>query len=91
MAMAVPVMFTMDAVGRGLVTIAGTDKIATTVTAGIPSRPANAGEYLIMQVSGLGEVVDGVNAGTAAPLTRTVPTANKVKLVLDLLHLRKLR
>jgi uncharacterized protein (TIGR03437 family) len=51
-------------------------------TDGIPSRPALPGEVLTIHASGLGEVVDGIAAGTAAPLNRPVPTKNQIKLVL---------
>ncbi len=78
----VPVLFKFDATGRGLVTIAGTDEVAMTTADRIPSRPAKPGEYLTMEASGLGEVVDGVDAGTAAPLNRPVPTKIKIKVVL---------
>jgi uncharacterized protein (TIGR03437 family) len=79
---AAPVLFQMDGSGRGLVTIAGTDEIAMAKTDGIPSRPALPGESLTIHASGLGEVVDGVAAGTAAPLHRLVPTKMQIKLVL---------
>ena len=79
---AVPVLFQMDASGRGLVTITGTGEIAMAAADGIPSRPALRGENLTIHTSGLGEVVDGVAAGTAAPLNRRVPTKNQVKMVL---------
>jgi uncharacterized protein (TIGR03437 family) len=64
------------------VTIAGTDEIAMAATDGIPSRPALGGENLTIHTSGLGEVVDGVAAGTAAPLNRRIPTKNQIKLVI---------
>jgi uncharacterized protein (TIGR03437 family) len=80
---AVPVLFQMDASRRGLVTIAGTNEIALAQADGIQSRPALPGESLTIHASGLGEVVDGVLAGTAAPLSRPVPTKNQIKLVLS--------
>ena len=79
---AVPFVFQLDASGRGLVTIGGTNEIATATTSAIPSRPAKYGELLTIHASGLGEVVDGVDAGTAAPLNRPVPTKAQIKLVL---------
>jgi uncharacterized protein (TIGR03437 family) len=79
---AVPLLFQLDASGRGLVTIAGTNEIAMAKIDGIPSRPATRGEYLTIHASGLGEVVDGVAAGTAAPSNRPVSTKAKIKLVL---------
>jgi uncharacterized protein (TIGR03437 family) len=79
---AVPLLFQLDASGRALVTIAGTNEIAMATTDGIPSRPAILGEYLTIHASGLGEVVDGVAAGTAAPLNRPVPTKSQITLVL---------
>jgi uncharacterized protein (TIGR03437 family) len=79
---AVPLVFQLDASGRGFVTIGGTNEIATTTTSVIPSRPATHGEVLTIHASGLGEVVNGVDAGTAAPTSRPVPTKAQIKLVL---------
>ncbi len=79
---AVPLLFQMDASGRGLVSIAGTNEIAMTKTEGVPSRPAVAGDNLIVHASGLGEVVDGVAVGIAAPLNRPIATKNQIKLVI---------
>jgi uncharacterized protein (TIGR03437 family) len=79
---AVPVLFQMDASGRGLATIAGTNEIAMETTDGIPSRPALRAENLTIHASGLGEVVDGVAAGTSAPLNRQVSSKNQIKLVI---------
>jgi uncharacterized protein (TIGR03437 family) len=79
---AVPVLFKLDAAGHGLVTIAGTEEIAMTPTDGIPSRPARIGEHLAIEASGLGEVADRIDTGTAAPLHRTVPTKIKTTAVL---------
>jgi len=79
---AVPLLFQLDASGRGFVTIGGTNEIATATTGGIPSRPARPGEVLTIHATGLGEVVNGVDAGTAAPLNRPVPTKAQIKLVL---------
>jgi uncharacterized protein (TIGR03437 family) len=79
---AVPLLFQLDAGGRGYVTIGGTNEIATATTGGIPSRPAKRGEVLTIHATGLGEVVNGVDAGTAAPFNRPVPTKAQIKLVL---------
>jgi uncharacterized protein (TIGR03437 family) len=79
---AAPMVFQMDATGRGVVTIAGTNEMAMSTTDGVPSRPALHGEYLTIHASGLGEVVDGVAAGTAAPLNRPIPTKAKISVVL---------
>jgi len=76
---ATPLLFQRGAGNGGFVTITGTNQIATAATDG---RPAKRGEYVTIHSSGLGEVVDGVNAGTAAPSNRLVPTQNKIKLVL---------
>jgi uncharacterized protein (TIGR03437 family) len=78
----VPVLFKLDATGRGLVTIAGTNEFAMATTDGISGRPARRGEYLTIHSSGLGQVVDGVDAGTAAPLNRPILTKTTIKLVL---------
>lgn len=78
---AVPLLFQFDASGRGLAIIAGTNQIALETTPGVPSRPAGRGEYLTIYASGLGEVVDGVPAGNPAPLDRTVPLNNPIKVV----------
>jgi uncharacterized protein (TIGR03437 family) len=78
----VPVVFKLDATGRGLVTIAGTNEIAMATTEGTPSRPAKRGEYLTVHSSGLGAVLDGVDAGTAAPPNRPVLTKTAIKLIL---------
>ena len=79
---AAPGLFTWDATGRGLITIAPTQEIAAVTTDGIPSRPARRGEYLTIYASGLGEAVDGVPVGTPAPLDRLVLLSNKIKVVL---------
>jgi uncharacterized protein (TIGR03437 family) len=79
---AVPLLFQLDARGRGYVTIGGTNEIATAATGALPSRPAKRGEVLTIHATGLGEVVNGVDAGTAAPLNRPVPTKAQIKLVL---------
>jgi uncharacterized protein (TIGR03437 family) len=79
---AAPLLFQIDPSGRSYVTIARTNEIAMATTDGIPSRPALPGENLIIHASGLGEVVDGVSAGTAAPSDKPIPTQNQVKLVL---------
>ena len=55
---AAPLVFQMDASGRGVVTIAGTNEIAMTTTDGVPSRPVLHGEYLTIHATGLGEDVD---------------------------------
>jgi uncharacterized protein (TIGR03437 family) len=75
-------VFQMDASGRGVVTIAGTNEIAMTTTDGVPSRPAQPGDYLTIHATGLGEVVDGVAAGTAAPLHRSILTKAKISVML---------
>jgi uncharacterized protein (TIGR03437 family) len=79
---AAPLLFRSGAANGGLVTIAGTNQIAMAATDGIPSRPVKRGESLTVHSSGLGEVVDGVQPGTAAPLNRMVPIKNRVTLVL---------
>ena len=43
---AAPGVFTLGTMNRGAIFIAKTDKIAMTKTEGIPSRPAEHGEYL---------------------------------------------
>jgi uncharacterized protein (TIGR03437 family) len=78
----VPAVFELGATGRGLVMIAGTNEIAMAATDGISSRPAKPGEVLAIHASGLGEVVDGIDAGTAAPLNRPIMTKAKIKVVL---------
>ncbi len=78
---AVPVVFQFDAGKRGLVTIAGSDEIAMEKTEGIASRPAKHGEVLTIFASGLGEVVDGVPTGIAAPVDRPVRLARKIVVV----------
>ncbi len=79
---AVPLVFQMDASGRGVVTIDGTNEIAMATTDGVASRPALPGEYLTIHASGLGEVVDGVAAGAAAPLNRLVLAKAKISVML---------
>jgi uncharacterized protein (TIGR03437 family) len=79
---AAPLLFQRGTGNGGFVTITGTNQIATAATDGIPGRPAKRGEYVTIHSSGLGQVVDGVNAGMAAPSNRLVPTQNKITLVL---------
>ena len=78
---AVPVLFQMDATKRGLATIEGTGEIAIEETKGIAGRPARDGEVLALYASGLGEVVDGVPTGTAAPMDRAIRLARKITVV----------
>ncbi len=79
---AVPLLFQLDAMQRGLVTIAGTNEIAMARTEAVPSRPAKRGEDVTIYASGLGAVVDGVPVGNAAPVSRAVPIASKVSVVI---------
>jgi uncharacterized protein (TIGR03437 family) len=77
-----PLVFQTDASGHGVVTIAGSNDIAIATTDGVPSRPALPGEYLLIHASGLGEVVDGVAAGAAAPFNRLVQAKANISVVL---------
>jgi uncharacterized protein (TIGR03437 family) len=78
---ATPGLFTIDSTDQGAVLIGGTNEIAMPKTARFPSRPAQHGEYITIYATGLGEVVDGVAAGTPAPLDRTVLLKNQIKIV----------
>ena len=62
--------------------IANTNQIAMPETNGIAGRPARRGEYLTVYASGLGDAMDAVPTGTAAPLDRPVLLSNKVKAVI---------
>ena len=74
-------MFTLGTMNQGAIFIANTDKIAMTNTEGIPSRLATRGEYLTIYATGLGDVVDGVPAGTPAPLDRSILLNNNISVV----------
>jgi uncharacterized protein (TIGR03437 family) len=79
---AAPGLFTWGTGGQGVIMNAATNEIAMAKTNGIASRPAVPGEYITIFANGLGEVIDGVAAGTPAPEDRLVMLKNKIKLVL---------
>ena len=79
---AAPGLFTWGTGGQGVVMNAATNEIAMPKTKGIASRPAVSGEYISIFANGLGEVIDGVAAGTPAPEERLVLLKNKIKVVL---------
>jgi len=72
---AMPGLFSATNGGQGTVLIGATDELVT------PSRPARKGEFVTIYASGLGEVMDDVPVGTAAPSDRLVLLKNKVRLV----------
>jgi uncharacterized protein (TIGR03437 family) len=78
---ATPGLFTIDSTDQGAVLIGETNEIAMPKTDRFPSRPAQRGEYITIYATGLGEVEDGVPAGTPAPLDRTVQLRNQIKIV----------
>ena len=79
---AAPGLFTWGTGGQGVVMNAATNEIAMPKTKGIASRPAVPGEFITIFANGLGEVIDGVAAGTQAPEDRLVLLKNKIKVVL---------
>ena len=79
---AAPGLFTWGTAGQGVIMNAATNEIAMPKTKGIASRPAVPGEYISIFANGLGEVIDGVTAGTQAPDDRLVLLTNKIKVIL---------
>jgi uncharacterized protein (TIGR03437 family) len=75
-----PGIFNMAIAGQGLITIAATNEIAMPKTKGMASRPAQRGEILSIFATGLGETLDSVPAGSAAPQDRLVPVSNTTKV-----------
>ncbi len=73
-----PGLFAINASGQGAVLVAGTNILAMPVTDGIPSRPAQVGEYLAIYANGLGPVTQPVAPGTAAPGDHTISTIDQV-------------
>ena len=77
---AAPGVFTVDDATQGVILIASTNQIAMPETNGIPSRPARPGEYVTIYAGGLGEVVEGVPAGTQAPLNRQIQLQSQIRI-----------
>ena len=71
-----PGLFKMATTTQGLITIGGTNKIAMPKTNGMDSRPAQRGDILSIFATGLGQTLDSVPAGTAAPQDRLVSLSN---------------
>jgi uncharacterized protein (TIGR03437 family) len=78
---AAPGVFTLGGTEQGVIEIAKTGEIAMAKIEGVPSRPARSGDFLTIYASGLGEVIDGVPVGMAAPLDRLVAVKNRVSVV----------
>jgi uncharacterized protein (TIGR03437 family) len=79
---AAPGLFTWGRGGQAVIMNAATNEIAMPKTKGIASRPAVPGEFITIFANGLGEVIDGVAAGTQAPEDRLVLLKNQIKVVL---------
>jgi uncharacterized protein (TIGR03437 family) len=77
-----PGLFSMAATRQGLITIASTDEIAMPTTNSLRSRPAQSGEILSIFATGLGQTVDSIPTGTAAPQGRLVRLSDKIKVVI---------
>ncbi|HVO96549.1 MAG TPA: putative Ig domain-containing protein [Bryobacteraceae bacterium] len=77
-----PALFAINASGQGAVLIAGTNILAMPPTDGIPSRPAQVGEYLAIYANGLGPVTQPVTPGTPAPTDHTISTIDQVTVYL---------
>jgi uncharacterized protein (TIGR03437 family) len=77
---AAPALFTLDGTKQGVVLIANTNEIAMETNKAIPSRPAQPGEFLTIYTSGLGESVEEVVPGDAAPSNRQILLKNKVTI-----------
>lgn len=80
MAAAAPGVFTVDDATQGVILIASTNQIAMPETKGILSRLARPGEYVTIYSGGLGEVVEGVPAGTQAPLNRQIQLQSQIRI-----------
>lgn len=78
---AAPGLFTFNGTKQGVVLIANTNEIAMETTKAIASRPAKPGEFLTIYTSGLGESVEEIAAGAAAPSNRQILLKNKVTIV----------
>jgi uncharacterized protein (TIGR03437 family) len=76
-----PGLFNMDTTGQGLITISGTNEIAMAKKNGIEGRPARSREILSIFATGLGQTLDSVPQGTAAPQDRLVRLTNTIKVV----------
>jgi uncharacterized protein (TIGR03437 family) len=76
-----PGLFSMDTTGQGLITISGTNEIAMPRKNGVQSRPALRGEVLSIFATGLGQTIDSIPTGTAAPQNRLVRLSNTIKVV----------
>ncbi len=79
-----PGLYSTDSTGQGQGTIfiAGTYELATDSPAGIPSRPAHPGEYLIIFANGLGAVNNPVAAGLPAPSDVLTLLLDSLKVVI---------
>lgn len=78
---AAPGLFSVNGTNQGVVLIGKTNEIAMPATKGIASRPAKAGDRLTIYTTGLGEAVNGVSLGEAAPQDRLVMIQNAVTVV----------
>jgi uncharacterized protein (TIGR03437 family) len=79
-----PGLYSIDSTGQGQGTIflAGTYELATDSPAGIPSRPAHPGEYLLIFANGLGAVNNPVAAGLPAPTDVLTLLLDSLKVVI---------
>ena len=77
---ATPGLFMLNDASQGVVLIGSTNEIAISATEGIPSRPARPTEPLTIYASGLGEAMERVSPGEAAPSNRLILLKNKVRV-----------
>jgi uncharacterized protein (TIGR03437 family) len=75
-----PGLFSMATTGQGLITIAATNEIAMPKTHGVEGRPARRGEILSIFATGLGQTLDSLPPGNAAPQDRLVRLSNTTKV-----------